>query len=115
MQRERRPQMKPKASDVTASSGNVFEDLGFDAPEEELAKAKLVAKIASIIADRKLTQVKAGLLLGLDQPKISGLLKGKTGGYSTERLIRFLRLLGRDVQIVVQKGTRAKGRLEVFA
>jgi predicted XRE-type DNA-binding protein len=40
---------------VTASSGNVFADLGFANPEEELLKAKLVRELRGIIKRRKLT------------------------------------------------------------
>ena len=47
---------------VTASSGNVFADLGFDNPEEELLKAKLVREIRGIIKRRKLTLTKAAAI-----------------------------------------------------
>jgi predicted XRE-type DNA-binding protein len=56
---------------VTASSGNVFADLGFGNPEEELFKAKLVREIRGIIKRRKLTQTKAAAMLGLKQPDVS--------------------------------------------
>src|SRR4051812_18317025 len=38
---------------VTAGSGNVFADLGFANPEEELLKAKLIREIRSIIKRRR--------------------------------------------------------------
>ena len=91
------------------SSGNVFADLGVDAPEEALVKAELTAKIAEIIEDRGMTQIAAAEALGIDQPKVSALLKGKLTGFSTARLIRFLNVLGRDVEIVV-KDSQKKGR-----
>jgi predicted XRE-type DNA-binding protein len=91
------------------SSGNVFVDLGVDAPEQALAKAELTAKIAQIIEARGLTQAAAAKLLGIDQPKVSALLRGKLTGFSTERLIKFLNALGRDVEIVVRDRPRAKG------
>ena len=92
-----------------ASSGNVFVDLGVDAPEEALAKAELTAKISEIIAAKGLTQQAAAKVLGIDQPKVSALLRGKLTGFSTERLIRFLNALGRDVEIVVKDRPRGKG------
>ena len=100
----------------TASSGNVFRDLEVAQPEEALAKAELVARIAEIIARKKLTQAAAAKLLGVDQPKVSALLRGRMAGFSTERLIRFLTLLGSDVQIVVRDRprSRAPGHLEVI-
>jgi hypothetical protein len=51
----------------------------------------------------------AAKIPGIDQPKISALLRGKLTGFSTERLIRFLNALGRDVEIVVKERPRSKG------
>jgi predicted XRE-type DNA-binding protein len=100
---------------VSKSSGNVFADLGVDRPEEALAKAKLAAAITDIIASKGLTQTKAAELLGIDQPKISALLRGRLTGFSTDRLIRFLNALGRDVEIVIKPRPHAHsvGRLAV--
>ncbi len=44
---------------VTASSGNVFADLGFAEPEEELTKAQLASHIRQLIRRRRLTQATA--------------------------------------------------------
>jgi predicted XRE-type DNA-binding protein len=87
---------------IERSSGNVFGDLGLKSPEELLAKAELVQRIADVIAERKLTQVRAAKLLGIDQPKVSALLRGKLNGFSTDRLFHFLNALGRDVEIVIR-------------
>ena len=83
------------------SSGNIFADLGIANPEEARAKADLVDRIIDIIAERKLTQVQAGRVLGVDQPKVSALMRGRLTGFSIERLLRFLLLLGQDVRIAV--------------
>ncbi len=91
-----------KSVPVEQSSGNVFADLGLKNPEELMAKAELVQRIADIIAERKLTQARAAKLLGIDQPKVSALLRGKLDGFSTDRLFRFLNALGRDVEIVIR-------------
>ncbi len=91
-----------KRTDYKVSSGNVFADLEVDAPEEALAKAGLAVKISEIIEAKGLTQVAAAKLLGIDQPKVSALLRGKLTGFATERLIKFLNALGRDVEIVVR-------------
>ncbi len=99
---------------VKLSSGNVFSDLGVDAPEEALAKAELAFRISEIIEARALTQAAAAAILGIDQPKVSALLRGRLTGFSMERLIRFLTTLGRDVEIVVSdRETDAQGRLQV--
>jgi predicted XRE-type DNA-binding protein len=87
---------------VHAGSGNVFSDLGLPNPELTLAKARLVQRVRDLIADRKLTQVKAAELLGLDQPKVSALLRGRVAGYTIDRLFRFLIALGQEVEITVR-------------
>jgi predicted XRE-type DNA-binding protein len=99
-----------RAPKFTDSSGNVFKDLELSQPEEALAKAELTAQIAEIISKKGLTQAAAAKLLGIDQPKVSALLRGRLAGFSTERLIRFLTALGSDVQIVVRTKVRARGR-----
>src|SRR4051795_6670253 len=93
---------------VEASSGNVFADLGLKNPEELLAKAELVQRISDIIAERKLTQARAAKVLGIDQPKVSALLRGKLDGFSIDRLFRFLNALGRDVEISVRPARDAE-------
>jgi predicted XRE-type DNA-binding protein len=97
-----------KDIDYEVSTGNVYADLGFADSAEMLAKARIVAQIGHIIQARKLTQVQAAELLGIDQPKVSALLRGHFKGYSQERLIGFLTKLGMDVEIVVRP--RAKKR-----
>ena len=87
-------------------SGNVFADLGFENPDEELAKAHLVHAIDAEIRRRRITQRAAAALLGTEQPRISRLLRGDTTGFSIERLFRFLNALGRDVEIVVRRAAR---------
>lgn len=75
---------------VTPGSGNVFADLGFAEPEEELTKAELASHIRQVIQRRKLTQVAAAALMGIDQPKVSALLNGRLANVSTDRLMRLL-------------------------
>jgi predicted XRE-type DNA-binding protein len=70
-----------KDTKATTSSGNVFADLGFANPEEELLKAKLVREIRGIIKRRKLTQTKAADMLGLKQPDVSALVTGRVGKF----------------------------------
>lgn len=86
---------------VKSSIGNVFADLGLANSEELLIKAELVRQISELITARNLTQIEAAKILGIDQPKISALLRGKLSGFSTDRLFRFLNALGSDVEIRV--------------
>lgn len=99
-----------KRSVVHTSSGNVFADLGVNKPEDSFAKAKLAGLICQIISERKLTQKAAGDLMGLDQPKISALIRGKLRGFSAERLFRCLNDLGQEVEINVRPAPRNRRR-----
>jgi predicted XRE-type DNA-binding protein len=90
------------AREVEASSGNVFADLEVPNADEALAKAELAQRICALLSERKLTQARAAALLGVDQPKVSALVRGKLDGFSTDRLFRFLNALGQDVEIVVR-------------
>ncbi|MDZ8227213.1 MULTISPECIES: helix-turn-helix transcriptional regulator [unclassified Nostoc] len=91
-----------KENDVYISNGNVFADLGLSNPEERLIKAELARKISEIIANRQLNQVQAAEVLGIDQPKISALTRGKLKDFSIDRLIRFINILGNDVEITIK-------------
>jgi len=94
--------------EIYHSSGNVFADMGLPDAEEMLAKAELAIQIHGIIKRRKLTQAQAAELLGIDQPKVSALLRGRLKGFSMERLFHFLNALGQDVQIVVKAKPRSR-------
>ena len=100
---------------VTASSGNVFADMGLPEPEEELTKAQLASHIRQVIGRRRLTQIKAATLMGIDQPKVSALLNGRLANFSSERLMRLLTALGQDVEITIKPKprNRAQGRNSV--
>lgn len=102
---------------VTPSSGNVFDDLGSLRPEEELTKAQLASHIRQVIKRRRLTQVAAAALMGIDQPKVSALLNGRLANFSSDRLMRLLTTLGQDVEIVVsaKPRNRERGRIQVVA
>ena len=99
--------------DYVVSSGNVFADLGLSNPEEALAKAELAHKIAELIRAKGLTQKRAAELLAVDQPKVSALVRGQLAGFSLERLMRFLLLLGQDIRITVQKSSKSRARVMV--
>jgi predicted XRE-type DNA-binding protein len=95
---------------VTAGSDNVFADLGFDQPEEELTKAKLAGLIWHEIERQGLTQAAAASLMGIDQPKVSALMNGRLANFSSERLMRLLTALGQNVEIVVTEKPPAQER-----
>lgn len=101
----------------TEGSDNPFADLGFANPELELAKSKLVMEIGRVIEERELSQVQAGRIIGLAQPKLSQLLNGHWGSYSVDRLTRYLNKLGVTVRVSLERNRKTweAGRLIVAA
>lgn len=95
------------------SSGNVFADLGLPNPEERLAKAQLAREIRKIITDRDLTQAQAGAILGIAQPNVSDLMRGKLARFSVEKMLEFLTALGRDIKIVVTEAAAPQEQGEI--
>lgn len=102
---------------VTTSSGNVFADLGFPDAEERLLKASLAIQIERILRQRKLTPTTSAKLLGVDQSTVLQIRHGRLADFSTDRLLGFVRALGRDVDIVIhaRPQRRGRGRLRVIA
>lgn len=108
--------MKTTKEQVSRGSGNVFRDLGLRNPDELLAKTKLAARIVHIVEARKLSQTQAAKLLGIHQPKVSQIYRGRLDEFSLERLMRFLTALDQNVRIVVErKSRRGRGRVIVEA
>lgn len=97
------PKQKKSESDgeVHASSGNVFADMGLPNADERMAKADLAHQIGLLIRAAGLSQTEAAKRLGVDQPKISALLRGKLKEFSTDRLMRFITALHHDVIITI--------------
>lgn len=104
---------KAGAITVTASSGNVFADIGLPNPDQELLKAQLTLEIYRIVRSRNLTQAEAGKILGIRQPHVSLLMRNRSGTFSTERLMSFLASLGRDVEIRIRRTRKPQGQVSV--
>ncbi len=100
---------------IAKGSTNVYADLGYPSAGEMLVKAQLAAKITEIIRGRKLTQLQAAELLGIPQPKLSNMLRGRFRGISETKMLECLTRLGRDIEIVVKPAPRSKaaGRVSV--
>jgi predicted XRE-type DNA-binding protein len=98
-----------------AGSGNVFADIGLPNPEEALAKAEIARQVNLILNSLGLSQVKAASLLGIAQPRVSDLARGRLGKFSLEKLIDFAKRLGNDVDIRIQPARKQKARLKVMA
>ncbi len=86
---------------VLFGSGNLFADLGFANSDEMLAKAKLASIINEIIRDRGLNQQQAAKLMGIDQPKVSKIVRGRLEEFSTGWLLGCFKGMGVDVEILV--------------
>ena len=95
-------------TNIEHGSANVYADLGLPDAEEMQVKAQLATKIGDIIKQRKLTQVQAAELLGITQPKLSGLLRGQFRGVSESKMLECLTRLGRDIEIVVKSTPRSR-------
>ncbi len=70
--------------------------------DQQEVKAALGLQVAEAIRLYGLAQLSAAETLGIDQPKVSRLVRGRLDEFSTARLLRFLALLGSDVEIVVR-------------
>jgi predicted XRE-type DNA-binding protein len=93
--------MEKAKARVTRSSGNVFRDLGFGPEEAQhlLVRSELMLKIEKILKDQGLTQAAAARIMGVSQPRVSDLLRGKIGLFSTDSLIDMLAKLGVTVRV----------------
>lgn len=100
--------MAKRREKVETGSGDVFVDLGFADAEERKLRVQLAMRLNDLIAELGLTQAKAAALFGVPQPHVSELKNYKLSRFSSERLLRFLTQLDRDVEIVIRP--KAKGR-----
>ena len=94
--------------ELEIGSTNVYADLGRADADEMLVKAQLASKIGEILKRRKLKKEQAAEILGIPQPKLSGLLRGQFRGISEAKMMDCLARLGRDVRIVVGPGRGAE-------
>jgi predicted XRE-type DNA-binding protein len=96
------------ATRIRRSSGNVFRDLGFPPADAENLKlrSELMIALGKLIEARSLTQVQAAALLGVSQPRISDLVRGKIDRFSIDTLVAMLGHAGVRVQLVVPRRAR---------
>jgi len=86
-------------------SANVFVDLGFDKAEAENLKLRsaLMMRIEDWVKASGLTQSEAARMLGLTQPRLNALLKGKISLFSLDALVNVASKAGMSVRLVVKK------------
>jgi predicted XRE-type DNA-binding protein len=89
---------------IYRSSGNVFLDVGFPRPEAErlLIRSDLMIRLADHIRKRRLTQARAAKLMGVTQPRVSDLMRGRIELFSIDTLIEMLSRLDVSVSIVTK-------------
>jgi predicted XRE-type DNA-binding protein len=94
---------------VRRSSGNVFRDLGFPDTEAENLRIRsdLMARLRKLIDDEGLTQARAARLLGVSQPRVSDLVRGRIDLFSIDTLVNLLAKAGIRVTLKLQARTRA--------
>jgi predicted XRE-type DNA-binding protein len=109
--------MRKKRETVDAGTGDVFVDLGFADAGERKLRVQLAMRLNDLVTGRGLTQTKAAALFGIPQPHVSDLKNYKLTRFSSERLLRFLTLLDRDIEIVIRPkaGRRRAGTVSVTA
>lgn len=109
--------MRKKRETVDAGTGDVFLDLGFADAGERKLRVQLAMWLNDLISRRGLTQAKAAALFGIPQPHVSELKNYKLTRFSSERLLRFLTLLDRDIEIVIRPkaGRHPVGTVSVSA
>ncbi|MFY9822960.1 MAG: helix-turn-helix transcriptional regulator [Thermoanaerobaculia bacterium] len=94
---------------VRHSTGNVFSDLGFGEDEAESLKirADLMIELTKLIEAQELTQAAAARLLGVTQPRVSDLMRGKIDRFSVDSLIEMIGHAGACVSVVVTRRSQA--------
>ena len=96
---------------MTRSTGNVFRDLGFPPDEAEHLRIRsdLLIQLQKIISSRRLKQTEAAKLLGVTQPRVSDLMRGRIDLFSIDTLIDMLARLGVRAKLVFQPSRRRAG------
>jgi len=86
-------------------SGNIFNDLGFERIEAENLKLRsdLMIRIVQFYQRSGMTQAAAARALGLTQPRLNALLKGKIGLFSLDALVNIASRAGLNVRLVVKR------------
>ena len=93
---------KSMVHDVEAGSGNVFADLNLPDPEERQLRVQLAVRLNDLLAAEGLSQAAAAKRMGIAQPHVSELKHYKLGRFSSERLLHYITLLNRDVEIFIR-------------
>ena len=96
------------ATRIRKSSGNVFRDAGFPTGEAAhlLIRADLMIQLERVLKQRRLTQVQAAKFLGISQPRVSDLVRGRIELFSIDTLVDLLARLGITVKLKTSHSKR---------
>jgi predicted XRE-type DNA-binding protein len=91
---------------ATKGSENVFVDCGFPPPEAEnlRIRAKMMMAVTGDIQERKITQSRAARVMGISQPRISDLVRGKIGLFTIDTLVNMVTAAGLKVDVDITAG-----------
>ncbi|MBM3513171.1 MAG: XRE family transcriptional regulator [Alphaproteobacteria bacterium] len=100
---------------VIYSKASVFHDLGLKDADDLVLRADLMQRVCAIIESRGLTQAQAAGVMGMDQPRVSALMRGKINKFSTDRLFRALSDLGQNIEVRISPAHAKRGRMLLAA
>jgi predicted XRE-type DNA-binding protein len=90
---------------ITRGSGNVFADIGFSSDEAQnlQLRSDLMSRIERFVKRSGMTQTEAARALGVTQPRLNDLLRGKIDKFSLDALVNMLGHAGMRVEVRVKK------------
>lgn len=96
---------------IKKSTGNVYEDMGYDDAGSMKIKAGIVSRINRLMKEKNLTQQALSEMTGIPQGRISQILNGEFRGISEYRLLACLAMLGFDIEITAKPAVGEKGKI----
>ena len=102
MNAKAKPPVAKTTETIEMGSGNVFADLGLPDADERHLRVQLATRLNDLLKAEGLTQAAAARRLGIAQPHVSELKNYKLGRFSGERLLHYITLLNRDVEIFIR-------------
>lgn len=102
MNAKAKPPVAKTTETIEMGSGNVFADLGLPDADERHLRVQLATRLNDLLKAEGLTQAAAAKRLGIAQPHVSELKNYKLGRFSSERLLHYITLMNRDVEIFIR-------------
>lgn len=102
-----------KPTKVQLGSGNVFADLGLKDADQLMARSQIGFHVFKILEEKQLKQREIASILGIAQSDVSHLMNGHFSRFTTDKLLDFLRRLGRKVTIEVSPHHKGEPYQEV--